>query len=127
MQTDFKNEYDILSSLPKHRNIVQLYAFFYDRPGAYRQLSYLKDGVALCLLMENLSQNMQDHIDVLKMGKGPKVYMWWCDIHVHVCNINVLLQVNKFIHWLKDVVCGLLFLFQNHVVHRLVMFSSINR
>ena len=72
-RTDFKNEYEILSSLSPHKNIVRLYAFFYDRPKVHPKLRECGDGMALCMLMEQLSQNMQQQLDVLCRGTGPNV------------------------------------------------------
>ena len=73
VRSKFRNEYDILSGLPPHDNIVKLFAFFYDRPKAYPKLKQCGEGIALCMLMEQLSQNMQEHINSLRRANGPMV------------------------------------------------------
>ena len=73
VRSTFRNEYDILSGLPPHDNIVKLFAFFYDRPKAYPKLRQCGEGMALCMLMEQLAQNMQEHINSLRRANGPMV------------------------------------------------------
>ena len=73
VRSNFRNEYDILSGLPPHDNIVKLFAFFYDRPKAYPKLKQCGEGLALCMLMEQLSQNMKEHINSLQKANGPMV------------------------------------------------------
>ena len=68
-----KTEYEILSGLPQHKNVIKLFAFFYDRPKAHPKLRNCGEGMALCMLMEQLSRNMQEHISTLKRGNGPTV------------------------------------------------------
>ena len=70
VRSNFRNEYDILSGLPPHDNIVKLFAFFYDRPKAYPKLRQCGEGLALCMLMEQLAQNMQEHINSLRRASG---------------------------------------------------------
>lgn len=98
VRSNFRNEYDILSGLPPHDNIVKLFAFFYDRPKAYPKLKQCGEGLALCMLMEQLSQNMQEHINSLRRANGP--------------------MASRTIRWIQDVICGLQYLFSHHVVHR---------
>ena len=76
MRNEFKTEYEVLSGLPRHANIIKLYAFFYDRPRTHPKLRSCGEGMALCLLMEQLSQNMLEYVSVMKRGNGLGVSYW---------------------------------------------------
>ena len=73
MRSNYKVEYEILSGLPPHKNIVHLYAFFYDRPKIHQKLQMLGEGIGLFILMEQLTQNMKGMLDTLRRGPGPAV------------------------------------------------------
>ncbi len=74
----YQNEYDVLCQLPSHKNIIHMWAFFYDRPGP-RELKYLQRqrsgsrGMALFILMDEHPQSMADHVQTLVDNKGPYV------------------------------------------------------
>ncbi|XP_003388321.1 PREDICTED: uncharacterized protein LOC100631577 [Amphimedon queenslandica] len=95
-----KNEYEVLSSIPPHKNIVRLFAFFYDRPKAHPKLSRenCSEGIALCIMMEQLSQNMEYQLKPLRQTAGP--------------------NYSKVLGWLKDLLTGLQYLFTHYVLHR---------
>ena len=56
-----------------HKNIIHLYAFFYDRPKTEPRLRDCGDGIALFMLMEQLSQNMYEQMSTLRRTTGPTV------------------------------------------------------
>ena len=64
----------MLCRIPPHDNIIRLYAFFYDRPMTHPKLrDNCGDGIALFMLLEELSQNMKEHIETLTSVAGPPV------------------------------------------------------
>ena len=73
-----------------HKNIIHLYAFFYDRPKTVPRLKDCGDGIALFMLMEQLSQNMNEQLATLRRTTGPTVG-WF---------ILTILQVNFYFRYL---------------------------
>ena len=77
-RASYQNEYEVLCQLSPHKNIIHMWAFFYDRPGP-TILKYFKErgstsrGMALFILMDEHPQNMSEHIQALVDNKGPHV------------------------------------------------------
>ena len=54
---------------------MRLYAFFYDRPKAHPKLNKENcgEGIALLIMMEQLSQDMESLLKPLRQSAGPNV------------------------------------------------------
>lgn len=100
----FRNEYDILCRLPSHENIINMWAFFYDRPSndLLRRLKGPVSGshrtLGLFILMDEHPMNMEEQLAILADSRGP--------------------HSSKVVDWLKDLLCGLVFLEKHCVIHR---------
>ena len=74
----YQNEYDVLCQLPPHVNIINMWAFFYDRPDPkvlkhFKQVGSGMRGMALFILMDEHPQSMAEHLQTLADNKGPYV------------------------------------------------------
>ena len=106
--TFFQTEYNILKFLPHHRNIISILNDFDDRPTEQMFEQFPEDLKPLvchvngrrrktrCIIMPFYEMNLRDYL------------------RMNFTQLTVKEKLN-FIH---DIACGLLFLFENGVVHR---------
>ncbi|XP_065885174.1 uncharacterized protein [Dysidea avara] len=107
---EFKNEYEILSQLLPHPNILQLYAFFYDRidpnlvPGMKSNAAQNRS-ISLFMVMDYHTLDMEAHIKDLFEHQGPK-------------NTDVL-------KWFTQLLSALAYLDSYYIVHRDLKLTNI--
>lgn len=72
---EYKNEYEVLSQLLPHPNIIQLHAFFYDRmePSLVPGIKHPTRSISLFMVMDFHSLDMEENIKELCEHQGPKV------------------------------------------------------
>ena len=106
---------------------MHMYAFFFDRANPDVSKEFKRVGrnvrtMSLFLLMDEHPMSMQEQLDILTAGQGPKVRE---SVKVYLCkfqHLDVLyrhvytLQPNKVVQWIKDLISGLCFL-QSHQVY----------
>lgn len=74
----------MLCQLPPHRNVIHMWAFFYDRPGTPDVIKFFKRAgnesrsMGLFILMEEHLMSLGDHIAILVDNRGPKVMDGLC-------------------------------------------------
>ena len=78
-RVQFQNEYGILCHLPAHVNIIHMYAFFFDRANPEVSREFQKVGrnmrtMSLFILMKEHPMSMQEQLEILTAGQGPKVH-----------------------------------------------------
>ncbi|XP_065831718.1 cyclin-dependent kinase 11B-like [Oscarella lobularis] len=107
----YKSEYDVLSSLPRHNNIVRLYAFFYDRidPSQFPDLppEVAEEARALSLFLV-----LEDHPSSL-------------DAVAESARQENKLTVRKVLQWTFQILRGVNHLSENFVVHRDLKLNNI--
>jgi hypothetical protein len=102
-RVQFQNEYEILCNLPPHPNIINMYAFFFDRANPDVSPEFKRVGrnvrtMSLFLLMDEHPMSLKEQLDILTGGQGPKP--------------------GKVVQWVKELLSGLCFLHSHQIVHR---------
>ena len=78
VRAEFQNEYQVLCQLSPHKNIIHMWAFFFDRanPDVIPQLKSTGKNartMSLFLLMDLHSMSMKEQVSILIDNRGPNV------------------------------------------------------
>ena len=97
-RVQFQNEYEILCHLPSHENIIHMYAFFFDRANPDVSKEFRRVGrnirtMSLFLLMDEHPMSMQEQLDILTEGQGPKVLYEVHTLCIYICvNMYIIIM-----------------------------------
>ncbi|XP_065843244.1 serine/threonine-protein kinase PINK1, mitochondrial-like isoform X2 [Oscarella lobularis] len=108
--TRYRSEYDVLLALPRHKNIVRLYAFFYDKIDS-SQFPELPANVAEARAL-SLFLVLEDHPSTLEAV-------------IEIARQENKLTVRKVLEWTFQILRGVKHLSENFVAHRDLKLSHI--